>query len=136
MKIVLGIAFSFITYATQCHASGCGFGLNVELGKQLTEIVVPGLIKCWGPGHSDLFRCQFSPVNYQISALDAPWLESSSLPATDTSLEVTVRVYEALLYNECEGPDIGSPPNGFYYEAQINGAEYTGYKYYNSDYLK
>lgn len=131
MKLFLGLSLSALLFTTQVHASGCDNGRNVELGAKLTEITVAGRFNCWGPDNSGLYRCGFSSMTNQIPLLNAWWLEFSKLPATDTTLQTVVEVYAALIYNDCDGPDVGSPPNGYYYKALVNGIEYAGYKYYN-----
>lgn len=130
MKFLLSVLlFSAVLGVNQVQASGCDSSLIPDVRAKLSEMTVNGTVQCWGPGFAGQYRCVLSPLEEGIPELSRWWLEASQLPPVGTPMQVTVEVYDALLYSDCSGPDLDSESNGYFYKASINGAEYNGRRY-------
>lgn len=130
-KVLCGFVVLNMLLATQSYASGCDTYVTAEPGLKISEVSVTGMATCYGPAaHANFYRCEFIHNEQNIPKLDQYYVEPEKRPTTGVPIQAIVEIYQALLSNECNGPEAGSPPNGYYYKVMLNGVEYFNYEYY------
>ena len=130
MKKVLCGLVVLNMFTAQAYASGCDTYVNAEPGVKLKEVQVTGIATCYGPAaYSDSYRCEFNHDASDIPELNQYYVVTAKLPTTGVPLQATVEIYEALLSDECNGPEAGTPPNGYYFKTILNDVEYFNYTY-------
>lgn len=103
MNIWSKILFSLcLTLSAQAWASGCGGLTDLHIGKHIQQFRVSGEFSCRALG-ANSFYCLFSSAPLELFTVGAV---TPYAPPTGVKIELPVDVFEASMFDDCDGSEV------------------------------